>query len=637
MEDNVRKIMGRPYNDIYSYWHHYWNRCIDKLTDKDNVSFKIFGPRMILKDLTEELEGQGFFNQDNINFFKKQISELDKTDHVFHSLCHPYVVCLLQRLCEKKSVSSSIILCNNILNALEKKQYFSLLVNWLANQIDETTDSNNKTRSLINGVTHLIIAEYVAEGFAYEEIKRYATDIPDVLMSEFGKVIDAPEVFDTLKKSDYSNEEDFFAAVSELIKKRDVNIRMDVLKKYYYAPIKKAYFIVKLSGLKGQIDDYIGDINIYSPKIKRYLKDESISHIEAVTEDRDRVNAAIPVKFKNFAQAKECAITKLEEVLDILMLTYNTKEPVEILTNVYVIVEDGREIGSGMSAKGNDPTMSSSDESIRYLESLDVTYFRGDGFKYLSDKHHKLEVGHGALRIRLKNAAHWYSKAVASNKDVDTLLYSWFAIEGLIKVDERTKKEILDNSRDNINFRVIQNFVISIICKQFFHSYLRETYHNFLYLTIESDNYYDLSDDVISKAALNLKIGDHYRDSDFLNAIPDLIECINDDIAKDELAELREFYQNGNGLKNKASILKEDLLMIYRLRNMIVHNAALSCVNIGFYARVAKYLAKKVIQYVIDKAPGNMTIDEIVLGAKIDYQVFMANFDKELMMIRGGK
>lgn len=635
MKDNIRIIMGRPYKDIYSYWQHYWKHCIDRLTDKDNVSFKILGPRMMLKDLIEELEGQGFFNQDNIIYFMKHISELDKTDIVFHSLCHPYAECLLQMLGEKKSASSSIILCNKMLNVLVKKHYYSLLVDWLSNQIDRTTDNNIKTRSLINDVTHLIIAEYVAEGFAYDEIIRYSTDIPDVLMSEYGKVIDAPEEFDTLKKSDYSNEEDYYDAVSELIKSRDVRIRIYVLKKYYYSPIKKAYFIVKLSGLKGQIDDYIGDINIYSPKIKRYLKDESISHIEAVTGDRDRVNAAIPVEFKNLAQAKECAITKLEEVLDILMLTYNTKEPVEMLTNVYVIVEDGREIGSGMSAKGNDPTMSSSDESIRYLESLDITFFRGDGFKYLSDKHHKLEVGHGALRIRLKNAAHWYSKAVASKKDVDTLLYSWFAIEGLIKVDDRTKKEILNNSKDYNNYRVIQDFVISIICKQFFHFYLRETYHNYLYLTIESDNYYDLSDDAISKAALDLKKGDHYRDSDFLNAIPELIECMNDDIAKDELAELSEFYKNGKGLKIKENSLKEDLLMIYRLRNMIVHNAALSCVNIGFYAREAKYIAQQVILYVIDKANDDRTIDEIVLGAKLEYQVFMSNYDEELRKIKG--
>ena len=637
MDDIIREIMGLPYKNIYSYWQHYWNHCIDKLTDKDNVSFKIVGPRMLLVDLIDELEGHGLSNRDNIFFFSKHISELDKADEVFHSLCHPSVACLLQRLSNKDYKDSCIIICKKILDTLVKKQYFSLLVDWLADSIDKISDSNYITRKKVNDITLLVIAEYVAEGFSFDEIKRYATYIPDVAMSEFGNVISAPSEYDTLKKSDYSSEEEYYEAVSELIKNRDVYSRLDVLKKNYYAPIHTAYYIVRLNGLKGQIDDYIGDINIYSPKVKRYLNDESISHIEAVKEDRDRVNAAIPVEFKNYEQARVCATTKLEEVLDILMLTYRTNEPISMATNTYAIVEDGREIGSGTSSKGNDPMMSSSDESIRYLESLDLTDFKGGGFKYLTDKHHKLEVGKGALKIRLKNAAHWYSKAVASDKDVDVLLYSWFAIEGLIKVDDKTKKEISDKAQKMILFRVIQDFVISILCKPFFHYYLRDTYNDYLFLTQLNNNYYDITDSVISKAALNLKKGDHYRDSDFLNAIPDLMECINDDIAKDELAEVRSFYQNNNGYKIKANQLSEDILMIYRLRNMIVHNAALSCVNISFYAREAKFIAQQVIRYVIDKASGDITIDEIVIGAKVDYQVFVANYDEELRKIRGEK
>lgn len=637
MDDNIRRIMGLPYKDIYSYWQHYWNHCIDKLIDKDNVYFKILGPRMLLVDLIDELEGHGLSNKENISFFLKHISEFDKVDKVFSSLCHPSVVCLLQRLSSKDHKDSCIILCKKMLSTLVKKQYFSLLVDWLAYTIDEFSESNYETRKIVNGITHLVIAEYVAEGFSYDEIKRYATEIPDVVMSEFGKVIAAPSEYETLKESDFSSEEEYYEAVSELIKNRDIFRCLDVLKKNYYAPVHKAYYIVRLNGLKGQIDDYIGDINIYSPKVKRYLKEGAISHIEAVKEDRDRVNAAIPVEFKNYEQARVCATTKLEEVIDILMLTYRTNEPITMATNVYSIVEDGREISSGRSSKGNDPTMSSSDESIRYLESLDLTDFKGDGFKYLTDKHHKLEVGKGALKVRLKNAAHWYSKAVASERDVDVLLYSWFAIEGLIKVDDKTKKEISDKAHNLNLFGVIQDFVISILCKRFFHYYLRDVYNDYLFLTQLNNNYYDITDIIISKAALNLKKGDHYRDSDFLNAIPDLIECINDDIAKDELAEVRSFYQNINGNKIKANQLKEDLLMIYRLRNMIVHNAALSCVNISFYAREAKFIAQQVIRYVIDKASGDITIDEIVIGAKVDYQVFLVNYEEELRKIKGEK
>jgi hypothetical protein len=53
MDDQMRDIMGLPYKNMYSYWLHYWRHCIEKLTDKDNVSFKIVGPRMLLRDLVD--------------------------------------------------------------------------------------------------------------------------------------------------------------------------------------------------------------------------------------------------------------------------------------------------------------------------------------------------------------------------------------------------------------------------------------------------------------------------------------------------------------------------------------------------------------------------------------------------------
>ena len=166
---------------------------------------------------------------------------------------------------------------------------------------------------------------------------------------------------------------------------------------------------------------------------------------------------------------------------------------------------------------------------------------------------------------------------------------------------------------------------------------MREIYRDFLFKTNQFNNYYDITEEVIKKAGLNLKTGDHYRDGDFLDAMPDLIDCVNDDIVRDRLIQVREFYQDEKGLRSKANEIKEDLLMIYRLRNMIVHNSAFSCINIAFYAQEAKYVAQQIIWYVIDHVSGDKTIEEIVLEAKLDYQVFVANYYEELRMIRGAK
>lgn len=521
MDEQIRNIMGLPYKNLYVYWQHYWDNCLDTLMDKDNVSVKIVGPRMLLMDLIDELEGHGMANQENISYFRTQISSLDKSDEVFHQLCHPIIACLLQRLGDKVNRESCILLCKKAIDTLVDKQYFSLLVDWLAKTIEESTQNVFENRKKINDITHLVIAEYVAAGFMLSEIKRYATDIPDVAIAQGGFVMAAPPEYETLKESDFASKEGYHEAVGEYLRNRDVQKRLEVLKYRYDETPRKAFFLVRLNGLKGRIDDYIGDINIYSPKVKKYVTgDFSFTDIESVSDDRDYVNAAIPIDFISIEQTKEYGKLKLEEVLDLLMLTYRTKVPVTVATNLYSVVVDGNEISMSMSVRGNDPTMASRDEMMRYLDALDLSDVKGEGFKFMSEKHKILEESRSSISIRLKNAAHWYTKAVSTDKDVDTLLYSWFAIEGLLKVESKTQSEVLDNDKDANYLKVIQKFASSIICKKYFHGYLRETYRTFIYMT-NYHNYYDITDEVIEKAGLNLKTGDHYRDGDFLKAMPD--------------------------------------------------------------------------------------------------------------------
>lgn len=637
MEEHIRKILGVPFKNLYSYWRHYWDHCIEMLIDKDNVSFKIMGPRMLVQDLIDELEGQGLANRDNISFFRRQLNEMDKTDEVFHTLCHSCLACLLQRMGDKGNRESCILLCKKILNELVEKKYFTLLVDWLAKTIDETTESDYDSRKKINNITHLIIAAYAAEGFAFDEIKKYASEVPEVLIQEGGYVLAAPPEYETLKLSDYPSEKEYYKAVAEFINNRNVYQCLNVLKYYYDAPLRDAYFVVRLNGLKGQGDDYIGDINIYSPKKKKYITgDFPFSQVEDMPEGRDRLNAAIPVRYKSYGQAKTLATAKLEEALDLITLSYRTNVPITMATNIYAVVVDGNVVSSSFSVRGNDPQMALRDEMMNYLDALDLDGIEKEGFKFLSERHQVLELVQENLKRRLKNAIRWYTKASATEKSEDVLLYSWYAIEGLLKVGSQTQAEVIENSNEASSLKVIQEVVTSIINKSYFYNHLRGIYTYYLYMTVQNNNYYDFTDEVIEKAALNLKHGDHYRDADFLNSVPDMIGCINNDIAKDELADLERFYHNGEGLNEKEQQAKDDILMIYRLRNMIVHNAAISCENISFYAREAKYMAQSVIRYVLSHAAEETTIDDIVIGAKLDYQVFLHNIEEELRSLKQG-
>ena len=215
MEEHLRNIMGLPYKSLYSYWQHYWSHCIDLLSDRDNVSFKIEGPRMLLKDMVAELEGHGLANQLNVSYFRMKISELDKTDVIFKKLCHPIISCLLPKLQDRNNTNSCVILCEKALNELHVKHYFTLLVDWLSETISTAKNNTFETRKAINFITHLIIAEYVSEGFVLEEIKKYATNIPDVAIAAGGEVLAAPSNYKGMKESDFENKEDYYKKIAK--------------------------------------------------------------------------------------------------------------------------------------------------------------------------------------------------------------------------------------------------------------------------------------------------------------------------------------------------------------------------------------------------------------------------------------
>ena len=59
--------------------------------------------------------------------------------------------------------------------------------------------------------------------------------------------------------------------------------------------------------------------------------------------------------------------------MDLIMLTYRTKDPVTMATNLCSVVVEGNEIGMSVSVRGNDPMMASRDEMMRYLDALDLT------------------------------------------------------------------------------------------------------------------------------------------------------------------------------------------------------------------------------------------------------------------------
>ncbi len=101
------------------------------------------------------------------------------------------------------------------------------------------------------------------------------------------------------------------------------------------------------------------------------------------------------------------------------------------------------------------------------------------------------------------------------------------------------------------------------------------------------------------------------------------------------MRELSIFYEDGKCIKNKELEIKNDILLIYRLRNLISHNAVYPRYLIGFYANKVQKISSEIIRYLIEKYRKlNLGIDDILIDTISDYDEFVLNIDTELLKLK---
>lgn len=110
------------------------------------------------------------------------------------------------------------------------------------------------------------------------------------------------------------------------------------------------------------------------------------------------------------------------------------------------------------------------------------------------------------------------------------------------------------------------------------------------------------------------------------------MNSLNDEIEKDKLKEVYEFYRRIDSRNRYFDSLKNDLLMIYRLRNMMVHNAMIQYIGLDNYAKKINYIACVVLRYFLTylKNHPESTIFDFMVETVASGKVFMDNYEYEL-------
>ena len=161
-------------------------------------------------------------------------------------------------------------------------------------------------------------------------------------------------------------------------------------------------------------------------------------------------------------------------------------------------------------------------------------------------------------------------------------------------------------------------------------------YTHLVMTTQQFNNYYGFTSKTIESAKLNIQPGDKIELTKFFVELPRLIEEINDEIFKRDLIALQSFYEDKKCIIDFKSLVSDDVTLIYRLRNMIVHNAVCPEFIIKLYAYKAQFISGSLIQAVrYHYNKHRMDIGNTLLKIYSEYQILESNVSSEIKRLKG--
>ena len=264
-EDDIKTVQ---------YFQLYWYDYIGTLLHND-TSVELTSPRMLINDVISEILYNKLKNKDNLTYFKNQLSNWNKRDSIFHSISGTDIQNALQYYFVEKKHRMLLEICRKILYDLDDNNYFNKLFDSLIRYLKDHVNLTIEVKEQIRLFVRLIVAEFVYKGYDLADIHSLAHDIPDVVIIQGGMVAAAPDKYFEISRLQFSSDQEYHDAVSIRIHKRSIKeILQPIFDRYHSEPFD-AHLIIPLSYIKGVSEVNIAGVTIYSPKVRRFIKDEN--------------------------------------------------------------------------------------------------------------------------------------------------------------------------------------------------------------------------------------------------------------------------------------------------------------------------------------------------------------------------
>lgn len=607
-----------------SYWEYFCNAV-----EQPSIYTPIMTPHFLVREILNELNTNGTENSSTFKYFFSQNQSFLSKKYLFDEDSYSLWILLNEKLKEKEKqvvVIDSIV--NKLIQHFRSNEYQALLFNSLKSIVLSSETNFDKIKLL----TETIIFQFIFEQYSIKTIKKLINNIFSSYSLE--KRENEKVYFHTnyplvtnFENDDY---EEYVKKASDEMNNLTLEKRLDRLYKLLINDTQIYYFIFYIKGIFFENKVDFTDITFYNPKISPVL-DPNNQYENDIFDDEDYeigMNVIVKQKGKDIISAKLEAIKKINRICDFVLLNSNLKGKISINDACYRILDENKQFFS-MTAGLSKNHLWRHDVIIN--ENSEKNIF--DKFKKINDNTDLLEHDKNILWDSL----HFFRKAKESDSQEEKLLNYWIALERLF-LDFDTFESKFDRTCNFVQSILLERFIFQKgwNCYYFIDNLLRKQffYKNKMISEIE----------IPKELQIKANIGPDLNNSiiklqDFVDSIPEIIKYSRNLVANDIMQNVQKFYYNhkfaSKEILDKKEEIRNVLLMIYRQRNQIVHNAKYDNTLIEYNIAQAQSITTIVLSVLVNEINENSSIKDVALDFYIrsEQDIYLATKEDDYLFV----
>jgi len=627
-------------NEKIDYWIDSWDELI-RYFNHNHYGLELNNPHVALIVLIDEIENNELRSKETRSYLQETIAHFHKHDPVVKKHLSAEFSLILQSF----NGHSQFYLLQSAKSALaffRDGKYFFESYNLLC---EIFADPNWKAgeESQIDGIANTLIVELLLKGYSLKTIQGMPQSIFQDVTSEGHNFPTIVTWEDEADKNQYK-----VKRLAEL-KDLDLDKRLLAFTNYF---IRKAYehiFIFSVEGLKGETEIQIGPVTFYSPRIRVFVKtngdaksDELLKKIEHFGRDKDEYfsNAAILVSCIDPENGKTQAVEIADKALDLVRSRYNIECRLKVSRRRYLhLSKTGEFRGTGNSAEEsllikihNSFDLEILAESTENMRDFEITG------QYLFCPKNKQT----ALEQKITDCLHWLRKGEETDRLEDRLLHYWIVIEKVFTFPSTSAPLLKAGDKPEPKLVLISELLSAASAYGFIHKigrtlcyYLWSQFTNPLAVAMQGQNL-ELPKEVADKCGFTPGFMGQVSLKDFRENLDTIAKAVNQRIVKNRILHVKKFYEDGEFAKDEIrrifSRTKDDVFLIYRYRNSIVHNAHYDANLLLPFVEKAATLAQTAINMLTCERARNQsaTVEELFVSKYFEVQKILERLEKKM-------